>query len=398
MLKNTPQQWGLISQVLHWVVALLMLLVVALGLIGQELPFSGEKIKVFVYHKSVGILILGIVLVRIVWKFSQIQPTAPAGITPQQHTLANLGHGILYALMLAMPLSGWLLNSAAGFPFKWMDLFPFPDIPGVQQSLQDLFVTVHVYLFYVLVAMLSGHIGMALLHHIKHKNNVLTRMLPNSNKKLWWVLVGIYVALVALILTKTFGQKTTTENTATNITSEVVELEAQEVSERTNKQWLVIDEESKLGFSNNYDGIEFDGEFSRFNAELYFDPDDLDSNEFDVSIDVSSVTTYTAEWDSSLPDEEWFNIAVFPEARYRATSFTQEGDEYIAQGQLSLKGFTKVVPLRFTWVEREDGKIEFTGTAIVKRTDFGVGSGGWQDDPTVGFDVEVSVSLKLQEQ
>ena len=396
MLKNTPQQWGLISQALHWGIALLMVLVIALGLIGHELPLSGEKIKIFVYHKSVGILILAIVLIRIGWKLSQPQPDAAQGINSQQHKMANLGHLGLYMLMLALPLSGWLLNSAAGFPFKWMDLFAFPNIPGVGEPQKDFFIDAHHLLFRVLVVVLIGHIGMALFHHFKHNNNVLTRMLPNSHKGLWWGLLVFYIALSVFILMQTFSQKTGETSAAIGgVGATDVPLIEGELEDRTEQQWAVITEQSTLGFSNNYDGIEFDGEFSTFNAELFFDASAIDTGFFDVTIDTASVTTFNPDWDSSLPDEEWFNILQFPEAHYRASAFIKEGDKYIAQGQLTLKGFSRAVPLRFTWVERDDGKVNFNGTATVKRTDFGIGSGLWQDDATIGFDVEVKVVLLL---
>jgi len=395
MIKNTSQQWGLVSQALHWGIALLMILTIALGLIGQELPLSGEKIKLFVYHKSVGILVLALVLIRIYWKLSQLQPTAAQGITARQQKMAGIGHGVLYGLMLALPISGWLLNSAAGFPFKWMDLFVFPNIPGIDQSLKDLLVLVHLYLFYGFIGILAGHIGMALLHHFKLKDAVLTRMLPQHNKTFWRLLLLAFVVLTGFIFIKTFAG-TASVNTPALAVSDSGATIVENETKKTAPQWQVIDEQSTLGFTNNYDGIEFNGEFSDFTAQLFFDKEDIPSSLFDVSIDITTVTTFNPDWDSSLPDAEWFNIIEFPQARYYATSFIKEGDAYIAQGQLSLKGFTRTVPLRFTWQEREDGKVDFNGTATIKRTDFGIGSGIWQDDPTIGFDVEVNVQLLLE--
>ena len=395
MIKNTSQQWGLVSQALHWGIALLMILTIALGLIGQELPLSGEKIKLFVYHKSVGILVLALVLTRIYWKLSQLQPTAAQGITARQQKMAGIGHGVLYGLMLALPISGWLLNSAAGFPFKWMDLFVFPNIPGIDEPLKDLLVLVHLYLFYGFIAILAGHIGMALLHHFKLKDAVLTRMLPQHNKTFWRLLLLAFVILAGFIFIKTFAGTASVNPPAIAVSDSgaaIVESEAKQ----TAPQWQVIDEQSTLGFTNNYDGIEFNGEFSDFTAQLFFDKEDIPSSLFDVSIDITTVTTFNPDWDSSLPDAEWFDSIEFPQARYYATTFTKDDDAYIAEGQLSLKGFTRTVPLRFTWQEREDGKVDFNGTATIKRTDFGIGSGIWQDDPTIGFDVEVKIDLLLQ--
>jgi len=396
MIKNTSQQWGLVSLALHWGIALLLLLVIALGLVGQELPLSGDKIKIFVYHKSVGILLLALVLLRIYWKLSQAQPQKAAGITAQQHKMAGIGHRVLYGLMLALPVSGWLLNSAAGFPFKWMDLFVFPNIPGVGESLKDVFVQVHLYLFYGLITVLAGHIGIALLHHFKLKDEVLTRMLPKNHTVFWWVLLLSFITLTSFILIKTFmgSAVVATQSLPVNTTSTVI---IENKTKRTDQQWQVIDEQSTLGFTNHYDGVEFNGEFSDFTAKLFFNKNNIQSSLFDVSIEIASVTTFTPDWDSSLADPEWFNLVEFPQARYYATSFTEEGDAFIADGQLSLKGLTLNVPLRFTWQEREGGQIDFAGTATVKRTDFGIGSGMWQDDPTVGFDVEIKIQLLLVE-
>ena len=396
-----PQRWSLLSQILHWGMALLMLLVVALGLIGDALPVSGEKITVFVYHKSVGILILAFVLIRIFWRWSHSRLVRTESILTIERKLSTWVHLTLYTLLLALPLSGWLLNSAAGYPFKWMDLFAFPSIPGASASQTDLFSDLHHYLFYGMVVVVIGHIGAALFHHFKLKDSVLANMLPEPSRRFWLALCSAFAVFTAFILFRILLPHNTSI-TPVNASPETISEYSNErrtQAKHTDLEWFVISEKSTLRFTNHYDGNVFDGEFSAFNASLFFDQDAIETGFFDVNIDTASATTGTADWDSSLPGEEWFNSALFSNARYVATSFSRGGSDnghhYVALGTLSLKGVSKVIPLNFSWLEQPDGHIQLLGHARVNRTDFGVGSGIWKNDPTIGFDVDIHVELLL---
>ena len=99
-------------------------------------------------------------------------------MAPLERIAAHAGHHLLYVLMFAIPLTGWLMSSAKGFQTVWFGVLPIPDLLAKDKALGDLLQTVHVVLNFVLIAVLLGHVGAALKHHFFDKDDVLTRMLP----------------------------------------------------------------------------------------------------------------------------------------------------------------------------------------------------------------------------
>jgi len=134
-LKNTRDQWGSVSKSLHWLVVLLILLMAWIGLRMGDMPNGPDKIASYALHKSVGISILALVLVRIGWRWYAGAPEGLPGTPRWQERIASLTHLALYALLLAMPLSGWILNSASGFPLQWFGLVNLPAIAGKDHDL-----------------------------------------------------------------------------------------------------------------------------------------------------------------------------------------------------------------------------------------------------------------------
>jgi polyisoprenoid-binding protein YceI len=167
-------------------------------------------------------------------------------------------------------------------------------------------------------------------------------------------------------------------------------------------QWQILHDKSRLGFKATYAGIEFDGRFNTFEAVIRFDPKNPEAGLFDVNIDTTSVTTFNAERDSVIGDQDWFYFSQHPKSTYVTKSIKAAGEgQYVAIGTLDLKGKQKDVELRFTWQEFPNGDVEVKGQARmlaeadINRTDFGIGSGSWEKDDTVGFAVLVKVNLLL---
>ncbi|MBX2807907.1 MAG: YceI family protein [Cellvibrionaceae bacterium] len=396
-LYNTAKRWGLVSQSFHWIIAFLIFLAIILGVVADSLPVSNEKLKVFIFHKSLGITVLVLALLRLLWKLLTLQPQMASGIPAKDHGKVALGHGALYLLMLALPLSGWVLNSAANFPFQWMNLFSVPAIPGIPASWQNPFVLIHVLLAIVFGLMLVGHIVMACYHH-RHHSDALSRMLPNSHYRYWSGLGVMAMALVVFISAQSFFQAKTPDAATPATASRPSTSEAGVVDGQahTAKQWRVIADKSRLAFVGRYDGVAFTGEFSRFEASMYFDAEAPAAGFFDVLIDTASVTTSNADWDSALPGEEWFFVASYPTARYQTTAIKSLGDAYRAEGVLSLKGIGQAVPLDFEWRQRPSGQVDFSASAVVNRSDFAIGTGPWAAGDTIGLTVEIAISLVLE--
>lgn len=155
--------------------------------------------------------------------------------------------------------------------------------------------------------------------------------------------------------------------------------------------------ESSLGFVASAQGESFEGRFNEFDARIRFDPAALAGAEFDVRIVLASVDTQNAERDELLPQEDFFNVAASPEARYRAARFEAlGGDRFRALGELTLRGVTAPVALDFSWVAGEDSSARLEGEANLSRLAFGVGSGEWADTSAIDDAVLVRTRLDLQ--
>lgn len=155
--------------------------------------------------------------------------------------------------------------------------------------------------------------------------------------------------------------------------------------------------ESRLGFVASAQGEPFEGRFNEFDARIRFDPAALDAAEFDVRIVLVSADTQNAERDELLPQEDFFNVAASPEARYSATRFEAlGGDRFRALGELTLRGVTAPVNLEFSWVAGESNSASLEGEAKLRRLAFGVGSGEWADTSTIDDAVLVRTRLHLQ--
>ena len=177
-LKNTDR-WGTTSQLLHWTIAVLILSIGAVGLVMGELPRSPKWFWVYTLHKSLGLTVLALVLVRIAWRLYAGAPPPVEGTPRWQARLASLTHGAIYVLILAMPLSGWLYDSASGLrPFRWFGLAEVPKLSPPHEALADAMHETHELLFWGLIALVIGHAGAALYHHFVRRDATLARMLP----------------------------------------------------------------------------------------------------------------------------------------------------------------------------------------------------------------------------
>jgi len=177
-LRNTTHRWGVLSQLLHWLIVALILLQVTLGLLADELPSGAKKLALLARHKSVGITILMLAIVRLLWRWSNPTPPLPDTLKPYERRLAHFTHAMLYALLFAMPLSGWTMSSARGFPVSWFGFLQLPDLVPKSKPLYEALLTTHATLACVLGAVVALHVAGALKHHFMLRDDVLRRMLP----------------------------------------------------------------------------------------------------------------------------------------------------------------------------------------------------------------------------
>ncbi|MDM0105801.1 cytochrome b [Variovorax sp. J22R24] len=169
--------WSASIRFLHWVVATLIFTQFALGWLAVGWRLSPTKINLFVWHKSVGILILALVLIRLLNRLTKPTPALPPDTPAWERIAARWSHALLYVLMIAMPLTGWVINSAAGIPFRIFWQVPLPALMAPDKHTADIAALVHFALGVALAGLLMLHIGAALRHHFVKRNSVLIRML-----------------------------------------------------------------------------------------------------------------------------------------------------------------------------------------------------------------------------
>ena len=179
-LTNSSNRYTSTAISLHWLMAVLIISLFFLGLYMHELPLSPWKLQVYSWHKWAGVTAFLLVLARLSWRFTHQPPVLPFNMPKAAVLAAHIGHGLLYLLMVAIPLTGWLMSSAKGFQTVYFGILPIPDLLAKNRELGNLLREIHETLNFVLIAIVIGHAGAALKHHYIDKDDVLTRMLPTQ--------------------------------------------------------------------------------------------------------------------------------------------------------------------------------------------------------------------------
>jgi len=157
--------------------------------------------------------------------------------------------------------------------------------------------------------------------------------------------------------------------------------------------WTVNYARSKLGFTAQWSGEAFSGEFRRWTADIDFDPNDLAHAHVSVAIDLASEASGEPDFDGGLKGAEGFETSRFPTARFVANAFAaRSANNYLAAGTLTIRGVTRNLALPFS-LSITGNAAHATGTAHILRTDFGVGQGEWAAPTPVSHDVIVSIDL-----
>lgn len=176
-MATYPSVWGRAARLFHWLVALLLLVQVPLAwyMVGQ--PLGPAKLGNYALHKSLGMLVFAVTAVRLAWRLLAPSPPLPPGTPGWQRGAARLTQGLLYFLMFAMPLTGWLNSSAANFPVSVFGLVTLPDLIAADPARQQAFEDSHRVQSYLLFAVLTAHLLGALYHHFLQRDGVLAGML-----------------------------------------------------------------------------------------------------------------------------------------------------------------------------------------------------------------------------
>lgn len=179
-MQKTLVKYPAISIALHWLIAFLIISAFLLGTYMVDMRISPSKLKYFAWHKWLGVTILGLVALRLLVRLIKGAPPHLASLKPWEKRLAGATHLVLYMLMFAVPITGYLYSYAAGFPVVYLGLFQLPAIIGPYPELKDAFKEVHEVLTTVMAVLVAMHFAATLKHKLIDKDQTLSRMLPGG--------------------------------------------------------------------------------------------------------------------------------------------------------------------------------------------------------------------------
>lgn len=186
-LSEASQRYHRVSMLLHWLMALCILFMIPFGFFMEDISPVSLRIQAYQFHKSLGLTVLVLSVIRIVWRLTH-RPPAPVIMPAWQARAAHAVHMLLYGLMVGMPLTGWLYistSSSSNYPTHYFGLFEVPKLPFFtgesRKAMHDLFSDTHEWFAIGAIALIAVHVLAALKHHFIDKDDTLTRMLPRRS-------------------------------------------------------------------------------------------------------------------------------------------------------------------------------------------------------------------------
>ncbi|MEM6708271.1 MAG: cytochrome b/b6 domain-containing protein [Pseudomonadota bacterium] len=388
---NSVARW------LHWLVAALIVVQYLLAELGEDAGADDERLAqlaLLANHKSVGMTVLALVLLRLLWRLFNRPPPLPDHMLPWQRLCSLAAHGSLYGLILFLPITGWLMSSATAYSVSWFNLFSFPDLIGPSEALAEAFKSLHDWAGQLLFVVAIVHVLAAFKHWLWDRDQVLQRMASVPSV----ATAGVLLGLSLWGLTPGSTDRRDSEETAVSDQPKLSDTAglatdgARSVSEvlegTTVQRWTIDRSRSFIRFTGEQAGAPFTGEWLDWDAAIAFDPERLDASAALVTVYTAAVDSGDDERDASIVGEDFFNAEVHPDATFAVHAFESIATGYAANGSLSIKGIELPLTLNF----QLNGSV-LTGSAVIDRLLFNVGTGDWSDTEWVGKDVEVSVQV-----
>ena len=413
MSDLTPTSYHRYSRYIHWLMAFLILFMVFLGWRFEDrdtMLFSRANL-----HKSIGISILLLTFLRVGLRMAYKAPPEPP-MPGWQALAAKALHLGFYVVMIALPLSGWLMVSTSAREIPFFGI-PWPHLPVPQtHDAHETFETVHglfaKLIFYVMIPL---HVLAALKHQFIDKDTVIEHMVPGLTPRpilnyRWLLPIGVVVLAVALgfgiyrgtpldegkaapLPAEAMASAAPIEAVTSEVASESASASSEAAAITT---WTVDKAATTIAFATTFSGEAISGGFSSYTSNIAFDPDQLDKSHVKVTIDLASVNSGDGDRDGTLKSDAFFNVAATPKAIYEASSFIKtDAKHFVAKGKLTLHGTTKPLNLPFM-LNIKSGIATMAGTVDLDRTAFGVGTGDWAKTDSVPAKVTVKINLKAK--
>ena len=181
MIRNDARRYGAVAQTLHWLIAAMIFVMFPLGWYMEDLPLSQQKLDLYEIHKSLGLTIFTLAVLRLLWRLFNPAPPFPPQMPGWERIAARVTHATIYALILIQPVIGFLQSNAANFPVVVWGVLPLPALIGTDEALGETLMAVHAVIANVLFVLVALHAAAALRHHFLLKDDVLRRMLPGRS-------------------------------------------------------------------------------------------------------------------------------------------------------------------------------------------------------------------------
>jgi cytochrome b561/polyisoprenoid-binding protein YceI len=387
--SNTNHSYGSVAKTFHWLTALLIITLIALGIIANGMAYDtseqlARKAFLFSMHKTLGVTMFFVALARIGWAFKQPKPN---GLHPERKAeswLAETIHWLLYGSLVIVPLTGWIHHAAStGFAPIW---WPFgQNLPFVakSESTSELFAGFHIIFERVLAASILLHVAGALKHHFVDKDATLRRMwfgASNAPKTTGEhsTILPLGSALIAWAVALFIG-------TAIGVFEHDDQVQETTALETVASDWTV--QSGAISIKIDQFGSEVTGSFEDWTAAIIFDPDTgLGTTE--VTIAITSLTLGSVTSQALGPD--FFDTATFPTAVFTA-DLTPTADGHMASGTLQIRDKTLPIEMPFA-LSTADGVTSMQAMTTLNRLDFDIGK-GMGDESSLKFPVDVQITL-----
>jgi cytochrome b561 len=363
-------QYSRTAIALHWLTALLLVGSFTVGLSMVGLPVSRQKLQWYAWHKWIGITVFLVTCLRLAWRVTHAGPDPLETMPPWQRRASVLVHDTLYLLLLVIPLSGWIYSSSTGVQVVYLGLVPLPDLVPKDRELARVLLILHLTLNFALFSLVCVHSAQTPFHRPRLRSDA-------------------YAPAVAV---GDPGERSTHMRLRSFIPSLGMMLLA---AGQAGAEGVLIDK-SEIRFVSKQMGINVEGSFRRWKANIVFLPGDLAHSKADFDIELASIDLASDEAESEARRASWFDTAKFPVAHFVSSSIKDVGGgKYEVAGKLSVKGVTRdaVVPIVLT--KDASGNSVAEGSFTIKRLDYRIGDADWADPDTVANEVVVRVRMVL---
>ncbi|MCC7462234.1 MAG: cytochrome b/b6 domain-containing protein [Gammaproteobacteria bacterium] len=412
---TTTPGYTAVAIILHWAIAVAIVGDLVIGLwMHQAIDVAATRaraVAVFQLHKSIGLTVLALTMIRLLWRLAHRPPPLPLHMAGWEKVAAHITHGALYLLMFALPLSGWLYVSTQWrgdapllVPTMWFGLLPIPNLFGLQALANEAraawsatLLDSHALLAWTMVALLVLHVGAAIKHQFIDRDEVAAQMIPalaaerqaalRSGQRL--VLRGGLVAIAAAVLATAWAIFRPLSPDAVPVAKASDDIVSVPGS------WRIDPAQSAIKFSAANAGDPFSGRFTRWQSDIRIERADPGQSQIAVTVWTASATDGISMHDEALPTREWFHVAEFPTARYEATAIQPAADgSWSVDGRLTIKDRSASVgPLRLELAA--EGRATIAGKLSLSRAQFDLGMDSDPGGEWVSRDIEVEVQAVL---